>query len=159
MPRDQVPLWINLGCRVRAFLGAALERDGLPDYSVLYTLSTGTTTTTGIAASATSPRHSATPDRMTGCWLPATRSTKQRAHAIHNAGVGGPATGHRLAPSPSIRSVTSWFGRPPHKSSFPVRSASLLSGPDLAAPKPRRATQGMGGAEPPGATRSALYRA
>jgi hypothetical protein len=42
---------------------------------------------------------------------------------------------------------------------FPVRSASLLSRPDLAPPEPRRATEGMGGAEPPGATRSALFRA
>ena len=42
---------------------------------------------------------------------------------------------------------------------FPVRSASLLSRPDLAPPEPRRATEGMRGAEPPGATRSALFRA
>ena len=41
---------------------------------------------------------------------------------------------------------------------FPVRSASLLSRPDLAAPKPRRATQEMGGAEPPAATRRAPWR-
>ena len=41
---------------------------------------------------------------------------------------------------------------------FPVRSASLLSRPDLAAPKPRRATQEMGGAEPPGTTRRAPWR-
>ena len=34
-----------------------------------------------------------------------------------------------------------------------------LSRPDLALPEPRRATQGMGGAEPPGATRSAIFRA
>ena len=33
----------------------------------------------------------------------------------------------------------------------------LLSRPDLALPEPRRATQGMGGAEPPGATRSAIF--
>jgi hypothetical protein len=45
-------------------------------------------------------------------------------------------------------------GQQPHKSCFPVRSANLLSRPDLGAPKPRRATQEMGGAEPPGATRS-----
>jgi len=45
------------------------------------------------------------------------------------------------------------------KSSFPVRSENLLSRPDLAAPQPRRAAEGMGGAEPPGATRSALLRA
>jgi len=35
----------------------------------------------------------------------------------------------------------------------------LLSRPDLAPPEPRRATEGMGGAEPPGATHSALFRA
>ena len=44
--------------------------------------------------------------------------------ATRNAGVGRPVTGHRLAPSPSIRSATSWFGRQPHKSSFPDRSAN-----------------------------------
>ena len=42
---------------------------------------------------------------------------------------------------------------------FPVRSASLLSHPDLALPEPRRAAEGKGGAEPPGATRSAPYSA
>ena len=42
---------------------------------------------------------------------------------------------------------------------FSVRSASLLSRPDLATPKPRRATQEMGGAEPPAATRRAHWRA
>jgi hypothetical protein len=46
---------------------------------------------------------------------------------------------------------TSSSGRQPHQSCFPVRSASLLSRPDLAAPKPRSATQEMGGAEPPAA--------
>jgi hypothetical protein len=50
-------------------------------------------------------------------------------------------------------------GRQPHKSSFPVRSANLLSRPDLPAPKPRSATQEMGGAEPPAATHSAPWRA
>jgi putative transposase len=40
------------------------------------------------------------------------------------------------APSPSIRSATSSFGRQPYKSCFPVRSASLLSRPDLEAPTP-----------------------
>jgi putative transposase len=57
------------------------------------------------------------------------------------------------------RSAIPSSGRPPHKSCFPVRSESLLSRPDLAAPKPRRATQEMGGAEPPAATRSARCRA
>ena len=41
---------------------------------------------------------------------------------------------------------------------FSVRSASLLSRPDLATPKPRRATQEME-AEPPAATRRAHWRA
>ena len=68
-----------------------------------------------------------------------------------------PATGRRSAPSRSIRSAIPSSGRRPHKSSFPVRSESLLSRPDLAAPKPRRATQEMGGAEPPAATRSAPF--
>jgi putative transposase len=72
---------------------------------------------------------------------------------------GQPATGNQSAPSASIRSATLSFGRQPHKSSFPVRSANLLSRPDLAAPKPRRATKEMGGAQPPGATRRAPWRA
>jgi hypothetical protein len=42
---------------------------------------------------------------------------------------------------------------------FSVRSASLLSRPDLALPKSRRAARGLGGAEPPAATHSALLRA
>jgi transposase InsO family protein len=86
-------------------------------------------------------------------------STKTRAHATRNVGAGRPATGNQSAPSPSIRSATSSSGRQPHQSCFPVRSASLLSRPDLAAPKPRSATQEMGGAEPPAATRSAPRRA
>jgi transposase InsO family protein len=49
--------------------------------------------------------------------------------------------------------------RQPHKSSFPVRSANLLSRPDLAALQPRSATKEMGGAQPPAATRSAPSRA
>ena len=48
--------------------------------------------------------------------------------------------------------------RPPTTHIATRRSASLLSRPDLAAPKPRRATQEMGGAEPPGATRRAPWR-
>ncbi len=35
MQRDQVPDWSVMGCRFRAFLGAGLERDGVPDCSVL----------------------------------------------------------------------------------------------------------------------------
>jgi hypothetical protein len=45
-------------------------------------------------------------------------------------------------------------GGGPQKSSFPVRSTSLLSRPDLGVLMPRRVTKVMGGAEPPGATRS-----
>ena len=120
---------------------------------------TGTTTSIATAASATSPRRSVMPGRMAPCSPPATRSTRMHANATRDAGVGRPATGHRLASSPSIRSATPSSGRQPHKSSFPVRSANLLSRPDLAAPKPRRATKEMGGAEPPGATRSAPCRA
>ena len=71
----------------------------------------------------------------------ATRSTRMHDNATRNAGVGRPATGNRLALSPSIRSATSSSGRQPHKSSFPVRSANLLSRPDLTAPKPRSATK------------------
>ena len=120
---------------------------------------TGITTNTATAASAMSPRHSAMSARMAPFSPPATRSTRTHGNATPNAGLGRPATGHRLASSPSIRSATALCGRQPHKSSFSVRSASLLSRPDLAAPKPRSATQEMGGAEPPAATHWAPWRA
>ena len=42
---------------------------------------------------------------------------------------------------------------------FLVRSVTLLSRPDLALPESRRAAERMRGAEPPGATRSAIFRA
>src|SRR5450631_2535796 len=42
---------------------------------------------------------------------------------------------------------------------FLVRSANLLSRPDLTSPEPRRAAERKRGAEPPGATRSAIFRA
>ncbi len=71
---------------------------------------------------------------------------------------GKPATGRRTVASRSIPSGTR-SPRQGRRSSFPVRSASLLSRPDLGLSKPRRATKEMGGAEPPGATRSAPYRA
>jgi hypothetical protein len=120
---------------------------------------TYTTMNTAIAASAMSPRHSVMPGRMVLCSPPATRSTRTPGNATRNAGVGRPATGHRLASSPSIRNAMLSSGWPPRKSCFPVRSANLLSRPDLAAPQPRRATKEMGGAEPPAATRSAPCRA
>ena len=120
---------------------------------------TYTTTNTAIAVSAMSPRHSVMPGRIAPCSLPATRSTRRHGNATRNAGVGRPAIGHRLAPSPSIRSATLSSGPRPHKSGFPVRAANLLSRPDLAAPVPRRATKEMRGAEPPAATRSAPARA
>ena len=63
------------------------------------------------------------------------------------------------ANTPSIQSVTLLFGRQHRKSSFPVRSTNLISRPDRATPKPRRATQEMGGAEPPRATHRAPWRA
>ena len=119
----------------------------------------GTITTTTTAASATSPRRSAMPGRMVLCSPPATPSTRMHGSVTPGAGVRRPATGHRLASSPSIRSATPSSGRRRRKSSFPVRSASLLSRPDLATPKPRRATKEMGGAEPPAATRRAHCRA
>ena len=65
----------------------------------------GTTTSTATAASATSPRRSAMPGRMAPCSPLATRSTRMHDSATRNAGVGRPATGNRLAPSPSIRSA------------------------------------------------------
>jgi transposase InsO family protein len=110
------------------------------------------TTSIATAASATLPRRSVVmPGRMAACSPAATRFTRMRAHATRDAGVGKPATGHRLASSPSIRSATLSSGRQPHKSKFPVRSASLLSRPDPAVPKPRCATKEMGGADPPAA--------
>jgi len=105
---------------------------------------TYTTTNTAIAVSAMSPRHSVMPGRIAPCSLPATRSTRRHGNATRNAGVGRPAIGHRLAPSPSIRSATASSGRQLHKSCFPVRAANLLSRPDLTVPKPRRATKEMG---------------
>ena len=115
----------------------------------------GTTMSIGAAASATSPRRSVMTDRMAACSPPAMRSIGMHGNATRNAGAGRPATGHRLASSPSIQSVTPSSGRQRQKSCFPVRSASLLSRPDLKAPQPRSATKEMGGAEPPGATKSA----
>ena len=115
---------------------------------------TGTITSTATAASATSPRRSVMPDRMAPCSPPATRSTRTHANATRNAGVGRPATGHRSASSPQsgarhlVRAATSQI-------QLSGSIGDLLSRPDLAAPKPRRATQEMGGAEPPGATHSA----
>ena len=55
------------------------------------------------------------------------------------AGPGTLATGRRSVSSRSIPSVTRSPRRQGHKSSFPVRSASLLSRPDLAVPKSWRA--------------------
>jgi hypothetical protein len=63
---------------------------------------TGTTRSTGTAASATSPPRSVMADRMAACSPPATRSTRTRENATRNAGVGRPATGHRLAWSRSM---------------------------------------------------------
>jgi hypothetical protein len=108
------------------------------------TSSIGTMNSTAIAASATLHRRSAMPGRMAPCSPPATRSTRRHDNATRNAGVGRPATGHRSGSSPSIRSAIPSSGQRPHKACFPVRSASLLSRPDLAAPKPRRATQETG---------------
>ena len=146
-------------CSVQRSIGRRSRSRGLPIWTPpdngRCASCTGTITSTVTAASATSPRRSVMPDRMAPCSPLATRSTRTHANATRNAGVGRPATGHRSASSRSIRSVIPSFGRQPHKSSFPVRSVNLLSHPDLAAPKPRRATQEMGGVEPPGATHSA----
>jgi hypothetical protein len=58
------------------------------------------------------------------------------------------------SPGCSRRRVTLSIGS--RKTRFPVRSASLLSRPDLAPPKPRRAAEGTGRS---GATRSHAQRA
>jgi transposase InsO family protein len=65
-----------------------------------------------------------------------------------------PETGRRSPRSRSTQSAIRLSKRQYRKSSFPVRSAHLLSRPDLATPPSRRAAEGTGGAEPPGATRS-----
>ena len=99
--------------------------------------STGTTTSTATAASATSPRRSAMPARIAPCSPPATKSTSGHVKTRHGDGAARPATGHRSRRSRSIRSGTPWSRRRSH-----VRWASLLSRPDLATPRPRRATKG-----------------
>jgi hypothetical protein len=71
----------------------------------------------------------------------------------------------RNAPEPAGHCLTRMLPWPHHlvnrrrrKDGFPVRSLGLLSRPDLTPSEPRSATQGMGGAEPPGATRRAPWR-
>ncbi len=103
---------------------------------------TGTIPYTAIAGSVMLRYRSVMPGRMATCLAPATRSTRPHVNAPPSAGVGRPATGHRLASSRSIRSATLSSGRQPHKFSFPVRSVSLLSGPDL--PTPGRGAQRRG---------------
>src|SRR3712207_5485398 len=67
---------------------------------------TGTTTSTGTAASATSPRHSAMPAGTAPSSPHVMRSTSGRARPTRADGVGAPATGRRSAPSPSTPSAT-----------------------------------------------------
>jgi hypothetical protein len=103
----------------------------------------------------TSPRRNAMPGRITRCWPVVMNSTSRHARPTHGAGVVRPATGRHPARSPSTRNGMPWSSWSSLKTRFPVRSASLLSYPDLEPPWPRRATEGKRGAEPPGATRSA----
>jgi hypothetical protein len=93
-----------------------------------------TTMNTTIAASATSPRCSVMLARMVPCSPTATWSTRTPSNATRSAEVGRRATGHRLALSLSIRSAMLSSERPPRNFCFPVRSAYLLSRPDLPAP-------------------------
>ena len=79
--------------------------------------------------------------------------------ATRRGGAVRPATGTRSARSRSTRSGTAWSRRHWPKPGFPVRLARLLSRPGLITAKPRRATQGKRGAEPPTATRSARFGA
>src|SRR5215210_2005149 len=67
---------------------------------------TGTTTSTGTAASATSPRRSAMPAGTAPSSPPVMRSTSGRARPTRADGAGGPATGRRSAPSRSTPSAT-----------------------------------------------------
>jgi hypothetical protein len=56
----------------------------------------GTTMSTGTAASAMLPRHSVVPDGIAVCSKPATRSIKVRGNATRDAGVGRRVTGRRI---------------------------------------------------------------
>lgn len=99
-------------------------------------------------------RHSGMPARMETCSPPAMRCISRRRRPIRGVGAGRPATGRRSPPSPSTPSVTSTSRQPCLKGCFPVRPAGLLSRPALTPPRPWRATQGMGGAEPRAAPRA-----
>ena len=91
-------------------------------------------------------------DNQDGCRIASSRNAPERVeHCLTRMLPAPRQLVNRLRGLRRLRGVT--------QTGFPVRSASLLSRPDLALPKPRRAAEGMGGAEPPGATRSALFRA
>jgi hypothetical protein len=113
-----------------------------PRGSGRFGLCNGITTGTAIAASATSPRHSVMPGRIALCSRPAMRFIKMRGSATQDAGAGRPETGRRSPSSRSIQSAIRLSRRHLHQSSFPVRSAHLLSGSDLATP--RRGAQRRG---------------
>ena len=93
------------------------------------------------------------PTRETRCPCAATIRMRCRIASSRNA---PERVGHCLTRMLPSAASACQSGRA-RKTCFPVRSASLLSRPDLAPPKPRSATEGMGGAEPPAATRSALF--
>jgi hypothetical protein len=99
------------------------------------------------------------------CWQPGAAScrtgwprARRPPRGLSGCTQTQPATLERADPqiNPERDAVVRAAG---HKSSFPVRSACLLSRPDLATLEPRSATKEMGGAEPPGATHSAPCRA
>ena len=121
--------------------------------------SIGTTMSIGMAALDTSPRRSATPVTIAPCSRPGTNSTNRHGSRTRGGGADRPATGRRSQPSRSIPSGTPSSGQLYHQHSFPVRLARLLSRPDLPGQQPRRATAERGGAQSPGATRSAPWRA
>jgi len=82
------------------------------------------------------------------CSPPAARSTRMRCNVTSNAGAGRPVTGHRLAPSPSIRSAMRSPGRQRPKSCFPVSidEPAFPSRPDSAQATERKARDGRSGA-------------
>ena len=92
--------------------------------------------------------------RQTRNWTPVTAVTlnPERDSIVRSAtseiqlssSIGTPATGRPSPLSHSIPSAIRGFRWRHRNVSFPVRSANLLSRPDLATPSPRRAVAGLG---------------
>ena len=94
------------------------------------------------------PRGPSFSDNQDGCRIASSRNAPERVeHCLT-----------RMLPAPRqfVNRITGSALRGVTQAGFPVRSASLLSRPDLALPKPRRAAEGIGRS---GATRSHAQRA